>query len=131
MEDIYVASRSAGTQFASKQAKRSRVTSEEPLGDFIWPLQEEEFVITLQENDWNLASLQSYNQQDDSVSVQALSTQKTRAKNDQGKTYWIYPTEEVTDDFERKHVLEIRPSVTLVKNVKRRVGFCSVESRDH
>ena len=70
MEDIYVASRSAGTQFASKQAKRSRVTSEEPLGDFIWPLQEEEFVITLQENDWNLASLQSYNQQNDSVSVQ-------------------------------------------------------------
>ena len=70
MEDIYVASESAGTQFASKQAKRSSVTSEEPLGDFIWPLQEEEFVITLQENDWNLASLQSYNQQDDSVSVQ-------------------------------------------------------------
>ena len=70
MEDIYVASESAGTQFASKQAKRSRVTSEEPLGDFIWPLNEEEFVTTLQENDWNLASLQSYNQQNDSVSVQ-------------------------------------------------------------
>ena len=70
MENIYVASESAGTQSASQQAKRSRATYEEPLGDFIWPLEEEEFVITLQENDWNLASLQSYNQQDDSVSVQ-------------------------------------------------------------
>ena len=131
VDDIYVASEFAGTQSASKPAKRSRAPSEEPMGDFVWPLQEEEFVITLQEDGWNLASVQSYNEQHDRISVQALATLKTRAKNDQGKTYWIYPTEEVTDDFERKHVLEITPSVTLVKNVKRRVGFCSVESRDH
>ena len=107
-------------QSANKQAKRSRVPVEEPLEDFNWPLQEEEFVITLQEDGWNLASVQSYNEQQDSISVQALSTLKTRAKDDQGKTYWIYPTEEITDDFERKHVLEIRPSVTLAKNVKRK-----------
>ena len=120
VEDIYVASESAGTQSASKPAKRSRAPSEEPLGDFIWPLQEEEFVITLQGDGWNLGSIQSYNQQHDSISVQALSTLKTRAKDDQGKTYWIYPSEEVIDDFERKHVLEIRPSVMLAKNVKRK-----------
>ena len=59
VEDIYVSSKSAGTQSASQQAKRSRATYEEPLGDFIWPLEEEEFVITLQENGWNLASIQS------------------------------------------------------------------------
>ena len=69
---------------------------------------------------WNLASIQSYNQQHDSISVQALCTLKTRAKDDQGKTYWIYPTDYITDDFERKYVLEIRPSVTLAKNVKRK-----------
>ena len=120
VEDIYVASESAGTQSASKPAKRSRAPSGEPLGDFIWPLQEEEFVITLQGDGWNLGSIQSYNQQHDSISVQALSTLKTRAKDDQGKTYWIYPSEEVMDDFERKHVLEIRPSVMLAKNVKRK-----------
>ena len=74
----------------------------------------------MQEDGWNLASVQSYNEQHDSISVQSLATLKTRAKDDQGKTYWIYPTEEVTDDFERKHVLEIRPSVTLAKNVKRK-----------
>ena len=78
VEDIYVASESAGTQSASKPAKRSRAPSGEPLGDFIWPLQEEEFVITLQEDGWNLGSVQSYNHQHDSISVQALSTLKSR-----------------------------------------------------
>ena len=52
--------------------------------------------------------------------MQALTTLKTRAKDDQGKTYWIYPNDEVLDDFERKHILEIRPLVTLAKNVKRK-----------
>ena len=49
VEDIYVASESAGTKSASQQAKKSRLTSEELVGDFIQPLEEEEFVITLQE----------------------------------------------------------------------------------
>ena len=107
-------------QSANKPAKQSRAPSGEPLGDFIWPMEEEDFVITLQEDGWTLGSVQSYNQQHDHISVQALSTLKTKAKDDKGKTYWIYPNEEVTDDFERKHVLEIRPSVVLAKNVKRK-----------
>ena len=130
VDDIYVASESAGTQSASKPAKRSRAPSEEPIGDFIWPLQEDEFVITLQEDGWNLVSIQSYNEQHDRISVQALATLKTRAKDDQGKTYWIYPTEEVTDDFERKHVLEIRPSVTLAKNVKKKKWVFALLNRE-
>ena len=64
--------------------------------------------------------MQSYDPQQDSICVQALATLKTRAKDDQGKTYWIYPNEEIVDDFERKHILEIRPLVTLAKNVKRK-----------
>ena len=103
----------------SKQAKRSRTPSAETLGDFQWPPQEE-FVIALQEDGWNLGSVQSYNQEQGSISVQALSTLKTRAKDDQGKTYWIYPNDDVVDDFERNHILEIRPSVTLAKNVKQK-----------
>ena len=83
-------------------------------------MEEEDFVITLQEDGWTLGSMQSYNQQYDHIFVQALTTLKTKAKDDKGKTYWIYPNEEVTDDFERKHVLEIRPSVVLAKNVKRK-----------
>ena len=57
VDNIFVVSESAGTQSASKPAKKSRAPSEEPLGDFVWPLQEEEFVITLQEDGWNLASV--------------------------------------------------------------------------
>ena len=83
-------------------------------------MEEEDFVITLQEDGWTLGSVQSYNQQHDHISVQALSTLKTKAKDDKGKTYWIYPNEEVTHDLDRKHVLGIRPSVVLAKNVKRK-----------
>ena len=120
VEDVYVASESVGTQSANKQAKRSRVPVEEPLRDFNWPLQEEEFVVTLQEDGWNLGSVQSYNQQQDSICVQALTTLKTRAKDDQGKTYWVYPIEEQLENYEKKHTLEIRPSVSLAKNIKRK-----------
>ena len=52
VEDIYVASESAGVQ-----SKRSRETSEKPLGDFIWPLEERDFVITLQEDGWSLGTV--------------------------------------------------------------------------
>ena len=120
VEDIYVVSESVGNQSANKQAKRSRAPAEKPLRDFSWPLQEEEFVITLQGNGWNLGLVQSYDPQQDSICLQALATMKTRAKDDQEKTYWMYPNEKVVDDFERKHILEIRPSVTLAKNVSRK-----------
>ena len=86
VEDVYVTSESAGTQSANKQAKRSWVPVEEHLRDFNWPLQEE-FVVTFQEDGWNLGSVQSYNQQQDNICVQALITLKTRANNDQGKIY--------------------------------------------
>ena len=52
--------------------------------------------------------------------MQALATLTTKAKDDQGKTNWISLIDEVLDDFENKHILEIRPSVTLTKNVKRK-----------
>ena len=45
------------SESAGVQSKQSRETSEEPLGDFIWPLEEEEFVITLQEDGWSLGTV--------------------------------------------------------------------------
>ena len=81
VEDIYVASESAGVQSANKPAKRSKAPLGEPLGDFIWPMEEEDFVIILQEDRWSLGSVQSYNQLHDHISVQALSTLKTKAKD--------------------------------------------------
>ena len=45
-ENVYIASESAGIQAANKSAKRSRAPTEVPQGEFIWPVEEEEFVIT-------------------------------------------------------------------------------------
>ena len=45
--------------------------------------------------EWVSGEWVAYNQQYDSISVQALFTLKTRAKDNQGKTYWIYPSEDV------------------------------------
>ena len=40
--------------------------------------------------------------------------------HDAGKTFWIYHEEENVDTFEEKHVLAMRPSISLAKNIKRR-----------
>ena len=64
--------------------------------------------------------MQSYNQEENSILVQALSTLKTKAKDDKGKTYLLSSNEEVADGFKRKHNLEIKPSVIVTKNVKRK-----------
>ena len=55
-----------------------------------WPLEEEDFVIALKEDGWSLGSVQSYQQENDCISVQSLSTLKTRAKDDKGKTCLLY-----------------------------------------
>ena len=39
VEDIYVASESAGMQSANKPAKQSRAPPGKPIGDFIWPME--------------------------------------------------------------------------------------------
>ena len=115
VEDVFEATDLLDFPAAQSQTKRKKSaapTSAEPKLDFQWPLEEEGFVITLEEDGWNLGSVQSYNQKQATICVQALITLKTCAKDDVRKTYWIYPTEEEVDLFEKKHVLEIRPSVT-------------------
>ena len=97
MEDIYVASESVRNQSANKQAKRSRAPSEEPLRDFSWPLQEEEFVITLQEDGWNLGSMQSYDPQQDTMDL--------RNRQD---VFWITPS--FSSVWRSPPVLKSRPN---------------------
>ena len=78
-------------------------------------MEEEDFVITLQEDGWTLGSVQSYNQQHDHISVQALFTLKTEAKDDKGKTYWIYPNEEVTLTLKESMFLKSDPQLYWLK----------------
>ena len=66
-----------------------------------WPLEEEDFVIALKEDGLSLRSVQSYQQENDCISVQSLNTLKTWAKDDRWKTYWVYPDEEVSDTYQK------------------------------
>ena len=64
-----------------------------------WPPHKEDFVITLEED--GVGSVQQYNSDEDKVLVQSLTSLKTRAKDDKGKTYWSYPDQEIIDSAKR------------------------------
>ena len=57
----------------------------------------------------------SFDETSNSVKAQQLHPLKTRAKDDVGKTYWVYSDEENVDTYEEKHILSVRPSLTLAK----------------
>ena len=90
------------------------------IADLEWLPHKEEFIITLDEDGWNLGSVQGYKVDADEIEVQLLDPLKTRAKDNQGKTYWIYSANDQSDVYTRNHVLDLRPSVTLAKNIKRK-----------
>ena len=83
----------------------------------IWPPHEDDFVITLDEQ---LGSVQGYNPGSDAIEVQCLETLKTRAKDDHRKTYWMFPFKDQHENYKQNKVLDLRPSVSLAKNVKRK-----------
>ena len=69
------------------QREKAEILSDSNLSaDLEWPPHKEEFVITLDKDEWNLGSVQGY-KVDAEIEVQLLELLKTRAKDDQGKTY--------------------------------------------
>ena len=60
--------------------------------DLTWPPHEDDFVITLDEQGWQLGNVQEYNPESDAIEVQCLETLKTRAKDYHGKAYWMFPS---------------------------------------
>ena len=103
--------------------------SADTAADLEWPPYKEDFVIILEEQEWSLGCVQSYSSELDQIQVQSLEPLKTRAKDDQGRTYWIYSTVEGNDFYKRKHVLDLRPSVILAKNIKRKDPFFALLNR--
>ena len=55
VKDVYLALESAGIQSADQPATRSRAPAEVPQGEFIWPVEEEWFIMTIQCS-WDQAS---------------------------------------------------------------------------
>ena len=88
------------------------------MTDLEWPPSEEEFIVSLEEGGWRLCSAIAYDEKSNSIKAHLLEPIKTHAKDDTGKTYWIYSEEERVEHFEEKHILTVRPSVSLAKNVK-------------
>ena len=120
VEDIYAITDSLQLLSLPKPKKRAPGGAGAAIpSEFHWPPQDEEFVIFLQEDGWSLGSVSAYDDKTDSITIQCLMSLKTRAKDDQGKTYLAYPEEEA-EQLQRKHVLEIRPSVSVAKNVMRK-----------
>ena len=121
VEDIHEITDSLDWLSVGRPQKKSKVAQQpEEEADLEWPRQEEEFLIILDETWWPLGSVQAYDQDKDVVAVQSLAPLKTWAKDDQGRTYWVYPIEEQLKNQEKKHTLEIWPSVSLAKNIKRK-----------
>ena len=87
------------------------------MTDLEWPPSEEEFV-SLEEGGWRLCSAIAYDEKSNSIKAHLLEPIKTRAKDDTGKTYWIYSKEARVEHLKKKHILTVRPSVSLAKNVK-------------
>ena len=56
----------------------------------------------------------------DTIKAHLLQAIRIRAKDDAGKIYWIYSEKENVYTFEEKHVLAMRLTISLVKNIKRR-----------
>ena len=102
VEDIYDITESLATVGKCKAKKVShRESSSEASSeaDIIWPPHEDDFIITLDEGGWNLGSVQGYNPESDTIEVQCLITLKTRVKDDHGKTYWMYVSDDQHEIF--------------------------------
>ena len=118
------------TQSSKKSAKPCSIGTEEPFADLEWSPSEEEFFIALLENEWSVCSVISYDENSNTIKAHLLQAIKTRAKDDTGKTYWIYSEEENVDTFKEKHVLAMRPSINLAKNIKRRDPVFALMNRE-
>ena len=81
-----------------------------------WPPSEEEFVVALEEDGWRICSVITFDESSKTIRAHQLESIKTQAKDDYGRTYWIY-SEENIDTYEEKHILTVRPSVSLAKNI--------------
>ena len=108
----------------TKPSRKSKQTeaqpASQPMEDLEWPPSEEEFIVALEEDGWQVCSVIAHDEASNTIKAHLLEPIKTRAKDDFGKTYWIYSEEENVDSFEEKHILSVRQSLNLAKNIKRK-----------
>ena len=138
MEDIYDVTDTVATLLAldltTTKAKRSgKLGQQSDLGalvDLEWPLCEEEFFTALEEEGWRVCSSFSQDETSNTLKAHQLEPIKTRAKDDAGRTYWIYSEDEKVETYEQKNVLTVRPSISLAKNIKQKDPVFSFLNRE-
>lgn len=113
-----------------RQAKTSSQEASEPMADFEWPPSEEEFFVALEEPGWRICSVISHDVTSDTITAYQLDPIKTRAKDDFGKTYWIYAQEEQVETYAKNNILAMRPSISLAKNIKRKDPVFALLNRE-
>ena len=118
------------TRPTRRTKKKTADSSTEPLADLEWPPAEEEFIVALEDDGWCIGSVISFDEASNIIKVHLLEPIKTRAKDDTGKTYWIYSEDENVDLFEEKHILSVRPSISLAKNIKRKDPVFALMNRE-
>ena len=104
-----------------KQRQEQKPTDQHAssVADLEWPPEEERLIITLNEQGWNLGSVQGYSQTTNEIQVQHLAKLKTGAKDHSWKTYGVYSDED-NNNYKETNVLDMQPSVSLAKNIKRK-----------
>ena len=81
---------------AQVQGKQSDVGA---MMDLEWPPCEEEFIIALEEEGWCVCCGISFEETSNTFKAHQLQPIKTWAKDDAGKTYWIYSQDERVETY--------------------------------
>ena len=100
------------------------------MTDLEWPPSEEVFIVSLEEGCWRHCSAIAYDEKSNSIKAHQLEPIKTPAKDDAGKTYWTCSEEKRVEYFKEKHILTVRPSVSLAKNIKRKDPVFALMNRE-
>ena len=86
--------------------------------------------MALKEEGWRICSVVSFDNISNTIKAHQLDSISTRAKDDTGRRYWVYSAEKDVETYEEKNILQVRPSITLAKNIKRKDPVFALLNRE-
>ena len=130
MEESLASLPALHTQKLKRQSWQPAVEAKEDTADLKWPPTDEDFLVALEEDGWRICSVVLFDDNSNTIKAHQLDPISTRAKDDTGKTYWIYSPEENIETYKEKNILQVRPSITLAKNIKRKDPVFALLNRE-
>ena len=86
--------------------------------------------MALKEEGWRICSVVSFDNISNTIKAHQLDSISTWAKDDTGRRYWVYSAEKDVETYEEKNILQVRPSITLAKNIKRKDPVFALLNRE-